>query len=66
MSAHRTPRLVATLAAAVVLLIPSTQALADNSQPQPLDWPTVPQPDQSGQPLQPQPVDWPAPKQIEG
>ena len=63
---RRTARIMTALVAVGVLLAPSTQALADNSEPQPVDWPTVAPPDKEGQAAEPQPVKWPAPVQYEG
>jgi hypothetical protein len=63
---RRTARTLTALTAVGVLLTPSTQALADDSEPQPLAWPTVDPPDKAGQASQPQPVKWPAPVQYPG
>lgn len=56
-------RILTALAAVAVLLTPSTQALADDSEPQPTDWPTVEPLGTSDQGSEPQPVEWPAPVQ---
>ncbi|GAA1110302.1 hypothetical protein GCM10009630_04160 [Kribbella jejuensis] len=59
-------RVLAALAAVGVLLAPSAQALAEDSEPQPTAWPTVDPPDKFGQASEPQPVKWPAPVQYPG
>lgn len=63
---RRTARTLAALVAAGILLAPSTHALADNSEPQPTDWPTVDAPDKQGTASEPQVVKWPAPVQYQG
>ena len=54
-------RAVVPLAAVGVLLMPSAQALADDNQPVPTEWPTVALPDDNNsEAAQPAPVEWPA------
>jgi hypothetical protein len=54
-------RAVLMLAAVGVLLMPSAQALADDNEPAPTEWPTVALPDDNdGEAAQPAPVEWPA------
>ncbi|MFG1907185.1 hypothetical protein [Kribbella sp. NPDC048928] len=64
---RRTARILTALAAVGVLLAPSTQALADDSEPEPTAWPTV---DAAGstsdQASEPEPVKWPAPVENPG
>jgi hypothetical protein len=49
------------LAAVGVLLLPSAQALADDNEPAPTEWPTVALPDDNdGEAAQPAPAEWPA------
>jgi hypothetical protein len=60
---RRTARILTALAAIGVLLAPSTQAVADDNEPQPSAWPTVDPPEKFGQASEPQPVKWPAPVQ---
>lgn len=54
-------RSVLTLAAVGVLLLPSAQALADDNEPAPTEWPTVALPDDNdSEAAQPAPAEWPA------
>jgi hypothetical protein len=54
-------RAVLMLAAVGVLLMPSAQALADDNEPVPSEWPTVALPDDNdGEAAQPAPAEWPA------
>ena len=63
---RRTARILTALAAVGVLLAPSTQALADDSEPEPTAWPTVDAPGTGQQASEPQPVKWPAPEENPG
>ncbi|MFI5691396.1 hypothetical protein ACIA58_06115 [Kribbella sp. NPDC051586] len=58
---RRPVRVLAGLAAVGVLLLPTAQALADDNEPAPVEWPTVAVPgDDDGEAAQPAPVEWPA------
>ena len=54
---RRSARVVATLLAVVVLLVPSVQAMADDD-PGPVQWPKIGQPDSEGNQSDPGPVKW--------
>lgn len=63
---RRTARSLTALAAVGVLLAPSTQALADDSEPEPTSWPTVDAPGTGQEASEPEPVKWPAPEENPG